>query len=129
LRVPRAAILLVVISGLYGAIGVAAAAGAAHLGGDPRLGTASQFLMIHAAAILGAVGAAGALGIGGWILGPAAAIALGTLLFCGDLLVRATLGASPLPMSAPIGGSLLIAGWIALSAGSAIGFWLRRRRG
>lgn len=120
----RALIILVVIAGLFGAVGVATAAAAAHHSADPRLATASNFLMLHAAALVGIAGAAGALGLNRRALLPGAGVALGTLLFCGDLIIRVAYGASPLPVAAPVGGSILIASWLALAAGAALG--LRR---
>ncbi|BBK43609.1 hypothetical protein STVA_36290 [Allostella vacuolata] len=100
-----------VAAGLYGAAGVATAAIAAHAAAGTATGellrTASQFLMIQGAAIA----AAAALGAG-WAGGIMTA---GTLLFCGDLLVRAWTGQRILPLAAPVGGSLLIIGWLALA--------------
>jgi uncharacterized membrane protein YgdD (TMEM256/DUF423 family) len=118
---PRSLIFLIVVAGLYGALGVATAAAAAHMTGDPRLGTASTFLMLHAAALVGMAAAARAFGLGRWIALPAWGVALGALLFCGDLIIRVAYGASPLPMAAPIGGTILIIGWLALSIGAALG--------
>jgi uncharacterized membrane protein YgdD (TMEM256/DUF423 family) len=47
-------------------------------------------------------------------LGAAAvlAIALGAIAFCGTLYVQARTGMAPVPLLAPIGGMLLIIGWI-----------------
>jgi uncharacterized membrane protein YgdD (TMEM256/DUF423 family) len=41
---------------------------------------------------------------------------VGLVLFCGDLLARDFLGSRLFSMSAPIGGTLLIAGWLAVAA-------------
>ncbi|WP_020177994.1 DUF423 domain-containing protein [Methylopila sp. M107] len=117
----RSPLPLVAVAGLYGAVGVATAAAAAHMPGDARLGTASQFLMLHAGALLGAAAAARAFGLGRLIAIPAWGIALGVFLFSGDLLVRVWLGASPVPVAAPVGGTILIASWLALSIGAAVG--------
>lgn len=106
--------LLVATAALFGAAGVAAAAAASHATGDPRLGIASNFLMLHAAAILGAVGAARTLGLTRLATGAVWGLAAGTLLFSGDLMVRVFFGSSPLPLLAPIGGSLLIGSWALL---------------
>ncbi|WP_245479713.1 DUF423 domain-containing protein, partial [Hansschlegelia zhihuaiae] len=95
--------------------------------GPPRLATASSFLMLHAAALVGMAAAARAFGLGRWLTIPAWGVALGALLFCGDLIIRVATGASPLPMAAPIGGTILIAAWLALSIGAALGA-LRRAR-
>ena len=107
----RAHRALLVAAGLYGAAGVATAAVAAHAAAGTATGellrTASQFLMIQGAAIAAAA-AAGA----GW---SGAIMAAGTLLFCGDLMVRAWIGQRILPLAAPAGGSLIIIGWLALA--------------
>ncbi|MFJ5489276.1 hypothetical protein ACIKTA_17720, partial [Hansschlegelia beijingensis] len=58
---------------------------------------------------------------------PAAGLALGALLFSGDLMVRVAYGTSPLPMAAPTGGMILILSWIALVL-LALGAAIRRRR-
>jgi uncharacterized membrane protein YgdD (TMEM256/DUF423 family) len=44
-----------------------------------------------------------------------AALALGTLLFAGDLSSRAFAGGKLFPFAAPAGGSLMILAWIALA--------------
>lgn len=121
----RSAIFLLAVAGLYGSLGVATAAAAAHMSGDGRLGTASTFLMLHAAALVGLAGAARAFGLGASILLPAWGVALGTLLFCGDLIVRVAYGGNPLPIAAPIGGTLLIASWLGLSVGAATAMFRR----
>ncbi|CAN7697734.1 DUF423 domain-containing protein [Mesorhizobium sp. LjNodule214] len=106
--------LLVLAGGLCGATGVALSAAAAHLGGA-FVSTAASFLLMHAPVFL-AVGLIGA----GRVLRIASLILLvGLVLFCGDLLARDFLGSRLFPMSAPIGGTLLIAGWLAI-AGSAL---------
>lgn len=123
----RSNVFLVAVAGLYGAAGVATAAAGAHMTGDTRLQTASLFLMLHAAALTAAGAAVEAFGLGRLARFSAWGLALGTLLFCGDLLIRVAHGASPLPMAAPFGGSLLIASWIGLSIGAALG--ARTRKG
>ncbi|CAN7458731.1 DUF423 domain-containing protein [Mesorhizobium caraganae] len=107
--------ILVFAGGLCGAAGVALSAAAAHLGGA-FVGTAASFLIMHAPVFL-AVGLAGAnriLRIGSLVL------LIGLVLFCGDLLARDFVGSRLFPMSAPIGGSLLIAGWLAIAASALV---------
>ena len=102
--------LLVLAGGLVGAAGVALSAAAAHRGGA-FTGTAANFLLMHAPVFL-AIGLAGGsrcLRIAGLVL------LVGLLLFAGDLLARDFLGSRLFPMSAPIGGTLLIAGWLAIA--------------
>lgn len=123
----RATAALVAVAALYGAAGVATAAAAAHRVDDPSLGTASTFLMIHALAILVLVAVAGAYGAGRLLTVPAGVIAIGVLLFSGSLILKVFLGASPLPAAAPVGGALLIVGWLAAAAG-AVAHGVRRGR-
>ena len=107
--------ILVLAGGLCGAAGVALSAAAAHLGGA-FVGTAASFLLMHAPVFL-AVGLAGTnriLRIGSLVL------LVGLVLFCGDLLARDFVGSRLFPMSAPIGGSLLIAGWLAIAASALV---------
>ena len=110
--------LLVAAGGIVGAAGVALSAAAAHRGGA-FTGTAANFLLMHAPVFL-VVGLAGAnrcLRIASLVL------LAGLLLFCGDLLARDFLGSRLFPMSAPIGGTLLIAGWLAIAISA---LWRRR---
>ena len=109
--------ILILAGGLCGATGVALSAAAAHLGGA-FVSTAASFLLMHAPVFLavGLVGANRVLRIGSLIL------LVGLLLFAGDLLARDFLGSRLFPMSAPIGGTLLIAGWLVI-AGSALVRW------
>jgi uncharacterized membrane protein YgdD (TMEM256/DUF423 family) len=102
-----------------GAAGVALAALAAHKDGGELGRTASLFLMIHAAALVGvaahAARAPRALLVAGYTL------ALGTLLFSGDLTSLVFYGARLFPYAAPIGGSLMIFSWLALTVVFAAG--------
>ena len=102
-----------------GAAGVAIAALGVHSGGGDLARTASEFLMIHAAALLGVSAhrrAPRALLIAGY------ALAAGALLFSGDLTGLAFSGARLFPFAAPIGGSLMIIAWVALAVVFAAGF-------
>jgi uncharacterized membrane protein YgdD (TMEM256/DUF423 family) len=102
---------LVVAGGLCGAAGVALSAVAAHRGG-PFTATAASFLLMHAPVFL----AAGLLG-GNRVLRAGCLILLaGLVVFSGDLLVREFLGYRLFPFAAPTGGTLLMAGWLAIAA-------------
>ncbi|MER9291327.1 DUF423 domain-containing protein [Mesorhizobium sp. M0510] len=107
--------ILALAGGLCGAAGVALSAAAAHLGGA-FVGTAASFLLMHAPVFLaaGLLGANRMLRIGSLIL------LVGLLLFCGDLLARDFIGSRLFPLSAPIGGTLLIAGWLAIAASALV---------
>lgn len=122
------ALLAVVFAGLAGACGIALAAAGAHVSPSPLLTTAADFLLMHAAAMLALAGlAVAAPRRGGAFLAAAAILLVGCLLFCGDLSVLALRGERLFPMAAPIGGSLLILGWLAAAAAGVAGF-LRERR-
>jgi uncharacterized membrane protein YgdD (TMEM256/DUF423 family) len=106
---------LVAAGGLCGAAGVALAASAAHAGGA-FTGTVSSFLMMHAPVFL-AIG----LFAGGRFLRIGAGVLLvGLIVFAGDLLARDYIGDRLFPFAAPVGGTLLIAGWILIAASALV---------
>ncbi len=123
---PQAAARLSIVTGaLLGALGVVAGAFAAHAlrGRLPPealelVDTASRYQLIHALALI----AAGVLHLIRPSLAArlsAACFAAGVLFFCGSLYLLAFGAPRALGMIAPIGGVLLIAGWLAL----AISVW------
>ncbi|MDR3514365.1 MAG: DUF423 domain-containing protein [Azospirillaceae bacterium] len=109
-------------AGVSGCVAVAAGAYATHGVGDVQgaawMTTASGYQLWHALALLGVVLAAGRrpgwpdrlLGLAGVCFG------LGSLLFCGALYTLALIGAGPLTALAPVGGTLLMLGWLAVAA-------------
>jgi uncharacterized membrane protein YgdD (TMEM256/DUF423 family) len=108
-------------AGVTGAGGIILAAAAAHGVPDPRLQTAANFLILHAAATLAVCGLALALPQRGiWFLGAAALFLSGSLLFGGDLWARALAGTRLFPMAAPLGGTLLIIGWALVTLAALI---------
>ncbi len=109
----KLALIMVALAGFTGAGGVILSAVAAHNVADPRLDTAANFLLFHAAATLAVCGLS--LGLpqrGIWFLVPAGLFLSGGLLFGGDLSLRVLAGTKLFPMAAPIGGILLILGWL-----------------
>lgn len=104
-----------------GLLAVAAAAFAAHGAADAfaarARSSAAQMLGWHALAIV-ACGMWGAQG--GWLTHAAAGLfTLGLLLFCGAVYSPA-FGGPSLGMTAPVGGGLLMLGWIALGLSALI---------
>ena len=94
---------------LCGAAGVALAAAGAHRPEAALATTAGTFLLLHAAAIAGFA----AFTPPSRLLATAATLlALGVTLFSGELALHALAGLRPLPMAAPTGGLLMIAGWL-----------------
>jgi uncharacterized membrane protein YgdD (TMEM256/DUF423 family) len=101
------------LAGLTGASGIILAAIAAHGVSDQRLQTAANFMLLHAVATLAVCGLSLATPRrGGWFLGAAGLFLCGSLFFGGDLAVRALVGSRLFPMAAPLGGTLLILGWV-----------------
>lgn len=108
---------LVVLAALAGLLGIALAAGAAHVGGGTNLDTASRFLLAHAPALL-ALAALIERDAVGPRLGRLAGftLAIGLALFCGDLVLRALRGVALFPLAAPTGGIMLMVGWALVGA-------------
>ena len=108
---------LLVLAGLMGACGVGLAAAAAHGTSATGLDSAAWLLLFHAAAILGAASLASQqllwrpLG-----LAAMACFVAGGALFAGDIAMRAFAGQRLFPMAAPTGGTLLLIGWLVLTA-------------
>ena len=99
-------------AGIAGAVGVAMAAAAAHAEEARLLGAASAICLANAPALLALGLAGGRLRLGAL---SAALLILGTVLFAGDLGLRVVAGQRLFPMAAPIGGSVMIAGWLLIA--------------
>lgn len=103
------------VAGLMGLAGVVSAAAASH-GPDPRLlAGISAMCLAHAPALVALYAA--------WPsfrTAPVAAllIAFGTALFSADLAMRHMTGQGLFSMSAPLGGTTIMAGWLAVSLGA-----------
>ena len=84
--------------------------------------TAAEFLVLHAAALMGVTAAARKTSprrARGLLLA-GAALAVGTLLFAADLTKLAFTASRLFPYAAPTGGSLMILSWIALAVVFAV---------
>jgi uncharacterized membrane protein YgdD (TMEM256/DUF423 family) len=114
--------ILLLVAGLYGAAGVALSAVAAHAAPGTPLASGAQFLLFHAAALIGIA----LLASGG--SAPRAAIlaggvmAAGVILFAGDIAARSLWQHGLFPMAAPTGGMLTIAGWLLVSVAALAGW-------
>lgn len=106
----------VAFGGLMGACGVILAAGAAHGSPNAGLQSAAYILLFHAAAVLAGAGLLerDVLWRGPLVLGILAWI-VGAILFAGAIVAPVFLGMRLFPMAAPTGGTILIAGWIAIA--------------
>ena len=118
--------LIVALAGLMGAAGVALGAVAAHRVQDPGLASASQMLMLHAAAVVGVASHLRSVHqrpmpfYNVWVLGAALLLA-GAGLFGGDIALRTLAGARLFPMAAPLGGTTMIAGWLVVTLAAVLG--------
>lgn len=107
---------LVVAAGLFGASGIILSAVTAHIEPSPALQNASLILLVHAPALIAGLSLvrSGIMPRFGGMLG-LLVLALGVLLFSGDLSLRSFVGAPLFPLAAPSGGILLVAGWVILA--------------
>ena len=105
------------IGALLGAIGVVEAAAAAHAITNPLLKTASDFLLIHAAAIIAFSAFAEAVRPARVLYVGIGALLLGSLLFGGELTSHVFFPQGAFVAAAPIGGALTILGWLIAAAG------------
>jgi len=109
------------LAGLMGAAGVMLAAAGAHVTSGVGLDTAANMLLFHASAVLALV----ALLDRSLVWRPlgllaAFALVLGASLFAGDLACRAFAQTRLFPMAAPIGGTILIGGWLVLALAAVL---------
>lgn len=108
---------LAAVAALMGAGGVMLAAASTHAGGGDLGKTASEFLMLHAGALIGvsALVRASAPRRARLLLVAGGALALGVILFSADLCARGFFATKLFPFAAPTGGSLTILSWLALA--------------
>lgn len=107
--------ILAALAGLMGAAGVGLAAAGAHLTGSPIVTTAADFLLFHAGLVVALIALATASGRQGAILIAASLVALGSILFSGEITLHVLLDVQGLSKVAPVGGSLTILGWLVAS--------------
>ncbi|HEY1722467.1 MAG TPA: DUF423 domain-containing protein [Magnetospirillaceae bacterium] len=113
-------------AGIGGAASVILAAASAHLaasGAQPNIDLASRFLMFHALALIGIATLTRAYD-GRWLTFAGSLFIIGTLCFSGGLCLAALVDHALVPL-VPVGGTILILGWIALIVA---GFTIRGRR-
>jgi uncharacterized membrane protein YgdD (TMEM256/DUF423 family) len=96
----------------------------AHLLPDVRLQTTANLMLLHGVAALALCSLALATPRRGiWFIASAGMLLIGSVVFACDMTLRATLSARLFPMAAPIGGSLLILGWITVALSAAVALW------
>lgn len=111
---------LIAVAGLLGAAGVALAATAAHVDGSEALRAAAELAMVHAVAGL-AIIAISLHARRQWLWRTIVGIMLiGAILFVGTVGLGVLAEFRPLPLLAPVGGSLTILAWVGLSIAGLI---------
>ena len=127
-RVNSAATSIVAVSGLMGAAGVAVSAAATHQGGGSLASTAGLFLFLHAATgIALASFARSSDGHARGLLVSAVLLVFGTIVFAGDLAMLGFAALRPFPGAAPLGGLMMIAGWLGIPLTVLLGRWRKGR--
>jgi uncharacterized membrane protein YgdD (TMEM256/DUF423 family) len=109
--------LLIMIAGLLGALGVASAAAASHSAESRNLASIAAIFLSHGPALLalGLCGGRRAFLVSGIVL------ALGTAVFGADLAMREWAGSGLFSGAAPIGGGMMILGWLGIAATGLVG--------
>lgn len=123
------AFLLIAAAGLLGAAGVSLAAAAAHVMNGEATRAAAEVAMVHAAAVVGIVAISHHVSRGGLWRAVAAVMLLGAALFSGTVAAGTLADWRPLPTLAPIGGSLTILSWLAVTAVALFDMAATRRDG
>jgi uncharacterized membrane protein YgdD (TMEM256/DUF423 family) len=99
------------MAGLTGAGGLILAAADAHLVPDTRLHTAASLMLLHSVAAIALTSLALAVPQRGiWFVSAAGMLLSGSVIF----------GSRLFPMAAPLGGSLLILGWIIIALAGVV---------
>lgn len=110
-----------IVAAIHGASAVALGAFAAHAMGDagrPAAGwveTGARFQLVHAASLVGLAAFGAGTGLRRfWLRAAMIGFGLGPALFAGALYATAMGGSGWWTAAAPVGGVLMIAGWLAL---------------
>lgn len=104
-----------VFAGLFGMCGIGLAAAASHMDDQRLLGSAALMCLVHAPALVGLIAMGNRLRFTAL---SGAFLILGVFLFSGDLVKRHFTGTGLFPMSAPSGGMIMMAGWLAIALGA-----------
>lgn len=103
--------IILAIAALWGLAGVIMLAAGSHPPQTGSLAIGGQFLLFHAAAVIGILSTAL---VSGWRRAlPMALMLTGSGVFAFEIVIHATTGAI-LPGLAPIGGGITILGWLVL---------------
>ena len=104
------------MAGVFGAVGVMAAAGASHGGEQRNLSAIAAIGLAHGPALL----ALALAGRGRALAVAAALLAIGTAILVGDLAVREWVGRGLFPGAAPLGGVGMIGGWLTIAVAALL---------
>jgi uncharacterized membrane protein YgdD (TMEM256/DUF423 family) len=106
--------IVIIVAGLIGAIGVMAAARASHAE-SRNLAAVASICLAHGPTLL----ALGLLARGRLFDLSGAFLSAGSILFVADLGIREWLSQGLFPGAAPLGGLLMIAGWLSIAVAGA----------
>lgn len=102
-------------AGVWGLVGCILLAMGSHAPASGILAIGGQFLLFHAAAVMGV---ANQTRFGGIYKRAALALMLaGSGVFAADMIVRTAMAAMTVPFMAPLGGTMAILGWLCLAIG------------
>ena len=116
----RASAWLVGAGGFLGLAGVAVSAAASHVGGGALAQTAGTFLLLHAAAVLALAGLVLVTGRPMLLAAAGLCLTVGVGLFASDLVLAGVWASRPFPPAAPLGGGLLLIGWLLVVLGGLL---------
>ncbi len=111
----RTASVLIAIAGVLGATGVSLAAAAAHVASSEAVRAAAEIAMVHSAAAIGISAFAPHTTLPAMWRWIAAAMLLGAALFTATVGLGALGDYRPIPILAPVGGTLTILAWVAVA--------------
>lgn len=108
--------VLLAIAALWGLLGVVLWAAGSHPPMVSAMATGGQMMLVHAVAVLALLNSTL---VAGWRrAAPLALWLTGSGLFALETVLRHLIGVSPLGLLAPIGGGVVIIGWLVLAAGA-----------
>jgi uncharacterized membrane protein YgdD (TMEM256/DUF423 family) len=109
--------LILALAALWGMAGVIMLAAGSHPPQTGNLAVGGQFLLFHAAAVIAILSTTV---VSGWRRAlPMALMLTGSGVFALEIILHATTGVI-VPGMAPIGGSLVILGWLVLAVGALL---------
>lgn len=103
------------LAALMGLCGVGLLAAGSHLAGG-QASIAGEMLLFHATAVIAATTARQAGLLSNVVARTALSVLIvGVVLFAADLALRAFVGSKLFPMAAPLGGGIIMLGWLLLA--------------